>query len=102
MDARDLPPLGISAIAVHQPPWELENRWFGDSMPRKFAHHTGIEARGISLDNEVTMGLHAVRRLQRETPDGISTRRRWRRSGPAAPHVSWPGGWACGAAAPSA
>ena len=67
MDARDLPPLGISAIAVHQPPWELENRWFGDSMPRKFAHHTGIEARGISLDNEVTMGLHAVRRLQRET-----------------------------------
>jgi 3-oxoacyl-[acyl-carrier-protein] synthase III len=67
MDASSLPPLGISAIALHQPAWELENGWFGDTMPRKFAHHTGIEARGISLDNEVTMGLHAVRRLQRET-----------------------------------
>jgi len=60
-------PLGISAIAIHQPSWELENDWFGDTMPRKFSHHTGIEARGISLDDEVTMGLHAVRRLQRET-----------------------------------
>ena len=36
-------------------------------MPRKFTHHTGIEARGISVDDELTMGLHAVRRLQRET-----------------------------------
>jgi 3-oxoacyl-[acyl-carrier-protein] synthase III len=61
------PPLGIAAIAVHQPAWELENAWFGESMPRKFAHHTGIEARGISLDDELTMGLHAVRRLRRET-----------------------------------
>ena len=60
-------PLGISAIALHQPSWELENTWFGDAMPRKFAHHTGIEARAISLDDEVTMGLHAVRQLQRET-----------------------------------
>ena len=61
------PPLGLAAIAVHQPAWELENAWFGESMPRKFAHHTGIEARGISLDDELTMGLHAVRRLRRET-----------------------------------
>ncbi|MFM7289803.1 MAG: 3-oxoacyl-[acyl-carrier-protein] synthase III C-terminal domain-containing protein, partial [Planctomycetia bacterium] len=61
------PRLGIAAIAIHQPAWELENDWFGDAMPRKFSHHTGIEARGISLDDEVTMGLHAVRRLQRET-----------------------------------
>lgn len=61
------PPLGISAIAVHQPPWELGNDWFGDTMPRKFAHHTGIEARGISLEDEATMGLRAIRRLQRET-----------------------------------
>jgi 3-oxoacyl-[acyl-carrier-protein] synthase III len=60
-------PLGISAIAVHQPAWQLENGWFGAAMPRKFAHHTGIEARGISEDDELTMGLHAVRRLQRET-----------------------------------
>jgi len=67
MDARHETPLGIAAIALHQPSWELENAWFGDSMPRKFAHHTGIEARAISLDDEVTMGLHAVRQLQRET-----------------------------------
>ena len=67
MDARHEMPLGIAAIALHQPSWELENAWFGDSMPRKFAHHTGIEARAISLDDEVTMGLHAVRQLQRET-----------------------------------
>ena len=60
-------PLGISAIAIHQPPWALANDWFGDTMPRKFAHHTGIEARGISLEDEATMGLRAVRRLQRET-----------------------------------
>jgi 3-oxoacyl-[acyl-carrier-protein] synthase-3 len=67
MDQRHHPALGIAAVAIHQPPWELENDWFGDTMPRKFAHHTGIEARAISLDDEVTMGLHAVRQLQRET-----------------------------------
>ncbi len=67
MDANHSPNLGIAAIALHQPSWELENDWFGPSMPRKFAHHTGIEARGISLDDELTMGLHAVRQLQRDT-----------------------------------
>ncbi len=61
------PPLGISAIAVHQPSWELDNSWFGAAMPRKFSHHTGIESRAISVDDEVTMGLAAVRALQRET-----------------------------------
>ncbi|NDC53280.1 MAG: hypothetical protein EBZ74_03070 [Planctomycetia bacterium] len=61
------PPLGIAAIAVHEPAWQLDNAWFGDAMPRKFAHHTGIEARGISLDDELSMALAAVRRLQRET-----------------------------------
>jgi 3-oxoacyl-[acyl-carrier-protein] synthase III len=60
-------PLGISAIAVHRPAWELENGWYGDLLPRKFAHHTGIEARGISGDDEVTMGLEAVRSLHRDT-----------------------------------
>jgi 3-oxoacyl-[acyl-carrier-protein] synthase-3 len=66
--ARPAPaPLGIAAIAVHQPAWELENAWFGDTLTRKFSHHTGIEARGVSLDDEVTMGLRAVRKLQRET-----------------------------------
>ena len=66
-DPRRHPTLGISALTIHQPAWELENAWFGDTMPRKFAHHTGIEARGISLDDELTMGLQAVRQLQRET-----------------------------------
>ncbi|MGI9178024.1 MAG: 3-oxoacyl-[acyl-carrier-protein] synthase III C-terminal domain-containing protein [Pirellulales bacterium] len=60
-------PLGISAIAVHQPSWELDNAWFGPAMPRKFSHHTGIEARSISRDDEVAMGIAAVRKLQRET-----------------------------------
>jgi len=60
-------PLGIAALAIHQPPWELENSWFGEAMPRKFAHHTGIEARAISLDDEVMMGIHAIRRIQQET-----------------------------------
>ncbi len=67
MDVRQQTRLGISAIALHQPAWELGNDWFGAAMPRKFAHHTGIEARSISLDDEVTMGLHAVRELQRQT-----------------------------------
>jgi 3-oxoacyl-[acyl-carrier-protein] synthase-3 len=72
MEATSRPFLGISAIALHQPPWELENDWFGQTMPRKFSHHTGIEARGISHDDEVTMGLHAVRQLQRETGCNLS------------------------------
>ncbi|NBT14602.1 MAG: hypothetical protein EBS56_13675 [Planctomycetia bacterium] len=61
------PSLGIAAIAIHEPAWTLDNAWFGDSMPRKFAHHTGIEARRISLEDEATMGLRAVRRLERQT-----------------------------------
>jgi 3-oxoacyl-[acyl-carrier-protein] synthase III len=62
-----VPSLGISAIAIHQPSWELENGWFGDIMPRKFTHHTGIEARCVSTEDEVMMGLRAMRRIQRET-----------------------------------
>ncbi|MFM8634645.1 MAG: 3-oxoacyl-[acyl-carrier-protein] synthase III C-terminal domain-containing protein [Planctomycetia bacterium] len=61
------PALGIAAISIHEPEWHLENAWFGDMMPRKFSHHTGIEARGISLDDELTMAEQAVRKLQRET-----------------------------------
>ena len=67
MRPRHRPVLGIAAIAIHQPAWELENGWFGGTMPRKFAGHTGIEARGVSAADEVTMALEAVRRLQRET-----------------------------------
>ena len=67
MDTFAPAPLGIAAIAIHEPAWDLANGWFGDAMPRKFAHHTGIESRGISADDEVTMGVQAVRRLQRDT-----------------------------------
>lgn len=60
-------PLGIAAIAVHEPPWTLANDWFGAAMPRKFVHHTGIESRAISLDDEVTMAHDVVRGLARQT-----------------------------------
>ena len=59
--------LGISAIATYQPPWLLGNDWFGDTIPRKFVHHTGIESRPVSLEDEVTMGIRAVKNLQRDT-----------------------------------
>jgi 3-oxoacyl-[acyl-carrier-protein] synthase III len=59
--------LGIAAISIDQPSWQLENGWFGATIPRKFTQHTGIEARAISLDDELTMGLRAVRRLQQES-----------------------------------
>ena len=44
--------LGISAVSVHRPSWILNNAWFGETMPRKFSRHTGIEARAISLEDE--------------------------------------------------
>jgi 3-oxoacyl-[acyl-carrier-protein] synthase III len=58
---------GVSAISVFEPPWVLANDWFGDTIPRKFVHHTGIETRAISQADEVAMGMSAVRSLQRET-----------------------------------
>jgi 3-oxoacyl-[acyl-carrier-protein] synthase III len=67
MDQTPTTGLGIAAISVYQPPWTLPNEWFGDTIPRKFAQHTGIQSRAISLEDEVTMGLHAVKALQRET-----------------------------------
>jgi 3-oxoacyl-[acyl-carrier-protein] synthase III len=67
MDQTPTTGIGIAAISVYQPPWTLPNEWFGDTIPRKFAQHTGIQSRAISLEDEVTMGLHAVKALQRET-----------------------------------
>jgi 3-oxoacyl-[acyl-carrier-protein] synthase-3 len=60
-------PLGIAAVAIHEPHWALANDWFAGTMPRKFAHHTGIESRAISLEDETAMGIEAVRKLGRET-----------------------------------
>jgi 3-oxoacyl-[acyl-carrier-protein] synthase III len=59
--------VGISAIAVHEPAWSLDNAWFADTIPRKFTHHTGIEARLVAREDEATLGLRAVRKLQTET-----------------------------------
>lgn len=59
--------IGISAIAIHEPPWTLGNDWFAELLPRKFVQHTGIASRRISSEDEVHMGLRAVENLQRET-----------------------------------
>lgn len=58
--------IGISAIAVYEPPWVLENAWFGDSLPRKFVQHTGIRSRRVSQEDEVTMAVRAVEAMRRE------------------------------------
>lgn len=62
-----LPRIGISALSVFEPSWSLENAWFDGRMPRKFAQHTGIEARFVAGEDEVTLGWQAVRKLQAET-----------------------------------
>ena len=59
--------LGLAAITIYQPDCQLPNDWFGETMPRKFGKHTGIEQRGVSFEDELSMGLEAVARMQRET-----------------------------------
>jgi 3-oxoacyl-[acyl-carrier-protein] synthase III len=61
------PKIGISAIAIHEPPWILGNEWFNGTLPRKFVQHSGILSRRISLEDEVTMGLRAVENLKKDT-----------------------------------
>src|SRR5439155_7024390 len=62
------PGIGISAIATYEPPWVLGNEWFGGTLARKFVHHTGIESRPVSLeDDEVTLAIRATKKLRRET-----------------------------------
>src|SRR5438876_10030818 len=64
--------IGISAIATYEPPWLLGNDWFGGTLARKFVHHTGIESRPVSLeDDEVTLAIRAAKNLQRETGCGL-------------------------------
>lgn len=55
---------GISAIAIHEPPWLLGNEWFGGMIPRKFAQHTGTHLRAISKEDEVAMAVRATKSLQ--------------------------------------
>jgi len=68
--------IGISAIATYEPPWVLANEWFGDTIPRKFVHHTGIESRCISLEDEITMAHRAVRAFSARPPAISRTARR--------------------------
>ncbi len=58
--------IGIAAVSTYEPPWLLANDWFAGIVPRKFVHHTGIEARPIAQEDEVTLGYRAVKNLQRE------------------------------------
>ena len=48
-------PFGIANISLHQPSQIISNDWYGDSLPKKFVNHTGIEERHISFRDEVTM-----------------------------------------------
>jgi 3-oxoacyl-[acyl-carrier-protein] synthase III len=61
------PPIGIAAIATHEPAWVLGNDWFAGIVPRKFVHHTGIQSRPISREDEVSLAERAVRSLIRDT-----------------------------------
>ncbi|MBL6712376.1 MAG: hypothetical protein ISQ07_03200 [Pirellulales bacterium] len=65
-------PLGLAAISIVQPACQLPNDWFGAAMPRKFGKHTGIEERRVSFDDELSMGIDAVTRLQREAGCDLS------------------------------
>ena len=67
MSESDPCPIGISAIATHEPARKLSNQWFGGRIARKFVQHTGTESRAISAEDEVAMGLRAVASLRRET-----------------------------------
>ena len=67
MPLLDAAPLGIAAIATHQPARWLANDWFGGTLARKFVHHTGIETRAVAEEDEVTLGQRAVSALQEQT-----------------------------------
>lgn len=60
------PSLGIAAISTFQPPWQLPNEWF-ENIARKFVNHTGILKRRVSLEDEVTLAVHAAENLIRDT-----------------------------------
>lgn len=59
--------VGISAIAVYEPQWKLDNEWFAEGIARKFVHHTGIRSRCISQEGEVAMAVRAVEALEAQT-----------------------------------
>ncbi len=59
-------PIGISAVSTFQPPWILPNEWF-ETIANKFVKHTGILQRPISVEDEVTMAVHATENLIQDT-----------------------------------
>jgi len=67
MDGIPASRIGLAAIATYEPPWILGNEWFAGTIPRKFVHHTGIECRPVSQEDEVTMAVRAAKNLQRDT-----------------------------------
>ena len=56
--------LGLAAIETYAPDWVLPNAWYDSLMAKKFVKHTGIQARCISLDDEVTMAVKASLQLR--------------------------------------
>ncbi|MCR9291067.1 MAG: hypothetical protein NXI32_00025 [bacterium] len=58
------PGLGLAAIETYAPEWVLPNAWYDSLMAKKFVKHTGIQARCISLDDEVTMAGKAILKLR--------------------------------------
>ena len=59
--------IGVAAISVFEPAWVLGNDWFAGVIPRKFVHHTGIQSRPVSRDDEVTLAERAVENLVRDS-----------------------------------
>lgn len=51
---------GIANISLHQPKQVISNDWYGESLPKKFVNHTGIEERHISFRDEVTMAAECI------------------------------------------
>jgi 3-oxoacyl-[acyl-carrier-protein] synthase-3 len=57
----------LAAVATYEPALQLANDWFGGTISRKFAHHTGTHSRRISTQDEVAMALAATANLQAES-----------------------------------
>ena len=58
---------GIAKIALHQPEQVIANHWYGESLPKKFVNHTGIEERHISFSDEVTMAVECIEQMLTES-----------------------------------
>lgn len=59
--------IGISSIALYQPPWTLPNAWYESLLAKKFEKHTGICCRAIAEEDEVSLAERAIGRLVEES-----------------------------------